>query len=636
MCGIVGIADHSLSPTIQEEQLRIMSKEIQHRGPDSDGHWISSDHRCGLAFRRLSIIDLSKAGNQPMTTADGRFSIVFNGEIYNHAEIREELIKKGYKYSSKTDTETILYGYVEYGKKIVEKMNGMWAFAIWDNNEKTLFCSRDRIGIKPFYYTKFGNRFIFSSEIKAILKDNAINRELNLYELPNYLNYGLSSCWSTLYKNISKIPAGHNLTVNRDGNIFIERYWSPSKSFKSYTELSSNELQQELLRLLRRSIKDRMMSDVPFGVFLSGGVDSSLNVALMDELMDRPVDTFSVGFEDLEKYNELVYARQIAEKFKTNHHETIISERDSFDILEKLPIIEDEPNADPVCIPLYYLSKLTRSSGTTVIQVGEGSDEQFIGYPWMLREYKFHETYWKSYNALPKLFRRAIYETARPAMKLINQELALEYLRRGTFNEEQYWSGISIFSPTHLSGLFGKEYKYLVSKPYDYALSNILELRNDINNPDFLQTILFLELRQRLAEILLMRVDKITMAHSLEARVPFLDHRIVEFAMSISPQNKLPDGKTTKYLLKKAVESVLPHDIIYRPKQGFAAPVNEWLSNQWFAYAENKLMNSSLVKNGILNKKYINRLLLQHRGGKNHGQHLFSLLMLSIWHENNF
>jgi asparagine synthase (glutamine-hydrolysing) len=376
---------------------------------------------------------------------------------------------------------------------------------------------------------------------------------------------------------------------------------------------------------------------VPFGVFLSGGIDSSLNVALMAELMDRPVDTFTVGFKELEKYNELQYARQIAEKFRTNHHEILIDDNDSLPILQTLTWHEDEPNADPVCIPLYFLSKLTRDSGTIVIQVGEGSDEQFVGYPWMVRDYNFYNSYWKMFTSMPEFLRKSVYYAAKPAFKTAGQLLMLEYIRRATFGDHFYWGGSSIFSPSHMEYLFNGKYHNLNNIPAEFAGSLHEQALKFKPDADYLQRIAFVELSERLSEILLMRVDKIGMAHSIEARVPFLDHRLVEFTMSLPPEIKLPDKKTTKYVLKKAVESVLPHDIIYRRKQGFWAPVNEWIRNQWYDYTRHQLLDSSLMKQDIFNRETIDNMLVSHKNGKqNNGLKLFSLLTLSLWYDRFF
>lgn len=638
MCGIAGIVETSASePQINETLLKSMSDVIIHRGPDSDGIWISKNRICGFTFRRLAIIDLSHAANQPMTTPDGRFTIVFNGEIYNHLEIRKELEQKGYKYRSNSDTETILYGFSEWGERILDKMLGMWGMAIWDDEKKELFCARDRIGIKPFYYTFQNGRFIFGSEIKSILQHPSISPELNLNELPNYLNWGMSSNKESLFRGVKKLSSGHFLKLKKDGSIDIQRYWSPLKENQEYTKLSTEEIQSEILRILRVSIKARMMSDVPFGVFLSGGVDSSLNVALMSELMDRQVDTFTVGFKELEKYNELDYARKIAKLFNTNHREILIDHNDAFPILEDLTWHEDEPNADPVCMPLYFLSKLTRDSGTIVVQVGEGSDEQFCGYPWMLRDYNFYNSYWKYYTGLPKPLRQLGFNIAKPVLNYSNQMLIMEYLRRATYVNQLYWSGVSIIPPTQQGYLFDKNYFNLVSIPGNFASTLHEEALNLYPSADYLQRIEYVELRQRLAEVLLMRVDKIGMAHSIEARVPFLDHRLVEFTMSIPPDKKVPDKKSTKILLQKAVESILPNEIIYRKKQGFWAPVNEWLRNHWYDYAYSTVRDSFFVKEKVFNKDYIDKVFGLHKSGKqNQGVQLFSLLTLSLWHKRFF
>ncbi len=637
MCGITGVVDYgSQNPSIEDSAVRKMADVMYHRGPDSNGVWISGDRKCGLGFRRLAIIDLSPAGNQPMTTADGRYTIVFNGEIYNHEIIRQELIAKGYKYQSRTDTETILYGYIEWGRQVVHKLLGMWGFAIWDSREKTLFAARDRIGIKPFYYYHRGGKFIFGSEIKAILQHHDVSAELNFEELPVYLNYGMTGNRQSLFKYISKLPAGHRLFLHSDGNLEVERYWTPVSS-NGYTKMDAAEVRQEILRLLRQAVKDRMMSDVPFGVFLSGGIDSSLNVALMYELMERPIDTYTVGFKELEKYNELQYARQIAKLYNTNHREILIDQNDAFPILESLVWHEDEPNADPVCIPLYFLSKLTRDSGTIVIQVGEGSDEQFVGYPWMMREYNFYRTYWKAFGRLPGFLRKSVYSAARFALDTKDRFDITEYFRRAANGEQLYWSGASIIPPAMFPKILNDKYQGLAKYPPQYAERLHREILGTYPGADYLQRILYVELAHRLAETLLMRVDKIGMAHSIEARVPFLDHRIVEFTMSLPPDIRVPDKKTTKHILKKAVEPLLPDNIIYRRKQGFWAPVNEWFRHDWHDFALNTIRNSKINEHEIFNQTYIGHLFEKHRTGKaNYGYKIFNLLSLAMWYDKFF
>ncbi len=637
MCGIVGIVEvHSNEPRIEYPLLKKMSDVIEHRGPDSEGQWVADDKRCGLAFRRLSIIDLSDAGNQPMQTDDGRYTIVFNGEIYNHLDIRKELEELGYKYRSRTDTETILKGYLHWGADIVDKLNGMFALAIWDSETNELFCARDRVGKKPLYYYYQDGIFIFGSEIKSILLHPAVSREFNEQELPNYLNWAMSSNRNSLFRHIHKLPAAHCLKLTAKGDLNKYRYWSAIDENTQYVDMSEKELTDEILRLLKLSIKDRMMSDVPFGVFLSGGIDSSLNVALMAELMDRPVDTFTVGFKELEKYNELQYAKQIADLYKTNHNEILIDEKDSFSILNELPWVEDEPNGDPVCIPLYFLSKFTRELGTIVILVGEGSDELFMGYPWMHREYNFYKSYWKWFKALPSSMRKIVYHSVKPLFIKARQEHALDYMRRATYDEEHYWGGMSIFTPVQQEFLLKKEYRGLIDNIPAFAAELHNEARSLKPDLDYMQEIFFVELNQRLAELLFMRVDKIGMAHSIEARLPFMDKRLIEFVMSIPEKQKVPDKKSNKYLLKKAVEPILPHNIIYRRKQGFWAPVNEWLRNEWYDYAYDKITNSGIIIDYI-NIDYVKLMFAQHKNSKaNNGLKIFQLLQLALWWERFF
>jgi asparagine synthase (glutamine-hydrolysing) len=635
MCGIAGVIDYaSVEPKTSHELLRSMSDVIRHRGPDDDGHWLSPDRRCGFAFRRLAIIDLSPAGHQPMATSDERFTIVFNGEIYNHADLRRDLEAKGYTYRSRTDTESLLYGFREYGPELVHKLVGMWALAVWDNERQELFCARDRIGIKPLYYYHRDGKFIFGSEIKSLLQHPDVLARMNLDELPNYLSFSMSSEHSTLFENIHKLPRGHYLKLNRQGEIQIREYWNPLIHFDGFTKLDEAEVIDEIMRLLRQAVKDRMMSDVPFGVFLSGGIDSSVNVALMAELMNRPVDTYSVGFSELEKYNELGYARRVASLFKTNHREILIDHADALPVLEDLVWHEDEPNGDPVCIPLYFLSKLTRESGTIVVQVGEGSDEQFVGYPWMLRDIKFHDRYARPYAALPRPLRAAAYSMVRPAFVGAKQFQALDYLRRVSQGDQVYWGGGVDLTPSHLSYILGRNYSHLAR--LSSALPERLHARAEAaggSDIDYVQRIAFYELAHRLPELLLMRVDKMTMANSIEARVPFLDHRLVEFTMTIPRSIKIPNPGVTKHLLKKAVESILPSDIIYRPKQGFAAPMPEWFRGPWYSYCESTLLNSPLVKQSIFDGDAIKSLLAAHKSGKrNFGKSLYALVNLALWH----
>lgn len=629
MCGITGIVDYSLNPNTSPQLLTQMTNVIEHRGPDAGEIWQSENRVCGLGHRRLSIIDLSNAGKQPMTTQDGRFTIVFNGEIYNYLDIKQELLDKGVKFQSNSDTEVLLYGYKYFGKGVIDKLVGMWAFAIWDDREKEFFACRDRVGIKPFCFHYENNKFVFGSEIKSLLKHPDIGPSLNLSELPNYLNYGMSSKQESLFSGIRKLESGSHLTLNKSG-LEIKKYWTPLSVINN--DITFEEAGKKTVDLLRQAVKSRMVSDVPFGVFLSGGIDSSLNVALMAELMDRPVDTYTVGFKELEKYNELKYASRVAKIYNTNHNEILIDHTDCKDIIEDITWHTDEPNGDPVCMPLYFLSKLTHESGTTVIQVGEGSDEQFVGYKWMLQGYNLSNSYWKYYQALPRFIRNIGYSAAKLFSPIINSELAMEYMRRATAGQEFSWSGVPIFGEYSQSIMKG-DGRLDETIPYKYAQKLFGEIESIKSNTQYFEKIMYIEQQQRLAEILLMRVDKIGMAHHLEARVPFLDHRLVEFTTSLPDKIKVPNTKEPKTLLKKAIEDILPDDIIYRKKMGFAAPVHDWFRGPWKSLAKYHLFESSFAKTGIINSDYKKKLIKDLDNGGKLGSHVYNLVALSSWYE---
>ena len=652
MCGICGILNYGNAvDTFDTSLLARMSDSIAHRGPDDSGTFVSQGRKAGFGFRRLSIVDLSPAGHQPMHSPDGNVTLMLNGEIYNHLVLRRELESLGYRYRSRSDTETVIFAYQQYGLDFVHKLLGMFAVAIWDEGRRRLVLARDRIGIKPLYYTFTNGNFIFGSEIKAILQHPDVHREMDEETLEQYLTFLIPPAPTTMFKNIYKLEPGHRMVIDSRGNVEKERYWEPvplgrepsidiegnpvsdSVFRPRHSEISEDECVRTIRQLLKQSIKDRMMSDVPFGVFLSGGIDSSTNVALMAELMDRPVDTFAVGIRDLEKYNELGYARQIAHQFKTNHREIIIDQRDAFEFLPKLVYHQDEPLADPVCIPLYFVSKLARESGTIVVQVGEGSDEQFAGYQWMLRELRFYRTFWKAFISVPHWFRNAVLRSVMPALEKRQAYLVLDYLRKAAEGDELYWGGAINFTEAHKRRLIRNGSRTHQERAGASAAVWHREILERDPGADYLKRMIFIEFRNRLPELLLMRVDKMSMATSVEARVPFLDHRMVEYSMQIPAALKTMGGEP-KYILKKAVEGIVPHNIIYRKKQGFAAPVNEWLRNEWYGFLDSELMNSYFVRSGTFNKEYLSRLLAVHRSGKrNEGQNLWNLLNLVLWHK---
>jgi asparagine synthase (glutamine-hydrolysing) len=652
MCGICGVLNYgSQSETVDTALLTKMSDSIAHRGPDDSGTFVAPNRKIGFGFRRLSIVDLSPAGHQPMQTADGSLTIMLNGEIYNHLVLRKELESKGYRYRSRSDTETVLFAYQEYGANFVDKLLGMFAIAIWDTRLNRLIVARDRIGIKPLYYTFANGNFVFASEIKAILQHPSVRREMNEEGLEHYLTFLITPAPMTLFKDIHKLEPGHRMIISEHGDISKEQFWMPvANGSQPSIDFEGNPVSEPVFRadeypmteehcvatirrLLKQSIKDRMMSDVPFGVFLSGGIDSSTNVALMAELMDRPVDTFSVGIRDLEKYNEMQYARRIAKQFKTNHREVIIDQRDAFEFLPRLVYHQDEPLADPVCIPLYFVSKLARDNGTIVVQVGEGSDEQFAGYQWMLRELRFYRSAWKMFRSLPPSLRSLMYKTIVPTLTNRHSYLALDYIRKGAEGDELFWGGAINFTETHKRGLIESHKRNGHNLSGDLARQWHTEILDRDPKADYLKRMIYLEFKNRLPELLLMRVDKMSMATSIEARVPFLDHRMVEYSMRIPASLKIKNGEP-KYILKKAVEGIIPRDIIYRKKQGFAAPVDEWIRNEWYGFVESKLLNSYFLRERLFQKNVISAMLDNHRSGRrNQGQYLWNLLNLVLWHE---
>jgi asparagine synthase (glutamine-hydrolysing) len=637
MCGICGVWEYGAAQgNVERALVERMRDEMPHRGPDDAGELIFDEGRGGLGFRRLSIIDLSEAGHQPMHGCTDRVWLVFNGEIYNHASLREGLIERGHVYASRTDSETILHLYEERGLDFVHDIEGDYAIAIWDAAREQLTLVRDRIGVKPLYFYHKGARFIFASEIKAILQHPAVTPDVDEESLYHYLTFLTTPAPRTLFRDIQKIPAGHMLVVSRDGTVNIKQYWDALPPAEMNAGMSDEEHKSEILRLLRDSIRKRMMADVPFGVFLSGGVDSSANVALMSEQMSRPVETFTVGFRDEEYLNELDSARRIARDFKTNHHEVIISESEMTKFLPDLVFHQDEPIADPVCVPLYYVSKLARDSGTIVVQVGEGADEIFSGYENYVRHLRIYEKFWQHAERVPLGLRRAASAVTRPALEATGRKrAAIELIRRLGADEPLFLGGVVVydetFKPRVLSAglrerMNGRSSLEAVNKYLDY-----IERERPLS--DFLTRMTYLELKLRLPELLLMRVDKITMATSVEARVPFLDHHLVEYAMGL-PRSLKVEGKSGKHILKRALEEILPKDLLYSRKRGFGAPVREWFRNGLGEWFDSHLMNSTMRRRDFFDYKFIARLLDEHRRGTHEwGFHLWALLNLSLWYE---
>jgi asparagine synthase (glutamine-hydrolysing) len=633
MCGICGVLRTAAAFVTDESVVTAMRDSMRHRGPDDAGTWRSPDGRVAFGHRRLSIVDLSPAGHGPMPNEDGTVWITYNGEVYNHRKLRPELEAKGHVYRSQTDTETILHLYEEEGPRCVERLQGMFAFAIWDERKRELFLARDRLGIKPLYYAHLPGGFAFGSEIKALLEHPAVTRDMDEEAFLHYLTFVCTPAPLTMFKGIRKLAPAERMIVREDGSSESDIFWSPFSAAKigELAGAGEDELAERLLALLRASIEKRMMADVPFGVFLSGGVDSSTNVALMSELMTQPVRTFSVAFEQYERYNELEYARMIATRFSTDHHEVVIDEHDLQRFLPELIFHQDEPIADWVCVPLHFVAKLARESGTIVVQIGEGSDEIFHGYQSYVDHARLERRLWQPLARLPRTVKLG---ASRAASALTDRVGRGFYYSRALRNIAEgrlpFWGGAIAYDGPLKSEVLRNGRADADS--YEVVARFWRDAENGLPSADLLQKMTYLELKQRLAELLLMRVDKMTMATSVEARVPFLDHELVEFALALPPRMKVRNG-VGKYLLKKSVERLLPHEIVYRRKQGFGAPMEEWFRGDFGRRVQREVRVSALAERDLLDYDRIDALWEAHRAGGNWSMQLWNVYNVSAWYD---
>jgi asparagine synthase (glutamine-hydrolysing) len=576
VCGIAGALSWGTFE-IQEPYITRMRDALAHRGPDGAGTWISPDRRVGLGSRRLAIIDLSHAADQPIANEDGSVQLVYNGEIYNHASVRQELEQIGGHtfVTDHSDTETVVHAYEQWGVECLHRFRGMFAFALWDQRKHGLWLVRDRVGIKPLYYAVHDGRLVFGSEIKALLLDPQQERAVDEESLFHYLSFLCVPAPRTLFRGIRKLEAGCWLWVDADGRIEERRWWDAWDEVELLHGMSEREIEERVLDELRVSVKLRKLSDVPVGVFLSGGVDSSTNAALFSECEASQVKTFSIGYdESYASYpNELEWARLMARKVGADHHERILSLDDLLAFLPEMARLQDEPVADPVCFPLYYVSELARRAGVTVAQAGEGADELFFGYPsWrtLLRLQQADDL------PVPRAVKRAGLSALRVTGRA--ETRPYEYLRRGASGLPVFWGGAEAFTEEQkrrlLSPRLRRELAGLTSwdalAPIRDRFEEAAPERSHVN------WMTYLDLRLRLPELLLMRIDKMSMGVSLEARVPFLDHRLVALALSI-PTNVKVSGGELKRVLRHAVRGVIPDELIDRPKQGFRVPVEEWL-----------------------------------------------------------
>jgi asparagine synthase (glutamine-hydrolysing) len=575
MCGIVGCLSFRQSAfEVTEPYLVRMRDTMIHRGPDGEGSWVAPDRKVGFGFRRLAIIDLSESANQPMCNEDGSIWMVFNGEIYNHAEIRRELDAIG-GHDWKTDhsdSEVILHAFEQWGIDCLHRFRGMFAIAIWDGRRDELWLIRDRIGIKPLYYSVHDHRIVFASEIKALLEDPDQKRAINEEGFFHFLSFLTVPAPNTLFEGIHKLPPGSWMRIRPDGDVVHHRYWDVLDHVQSLEGHSEDAIAEGLLEELRTAVKIRKVSDVPVGVFLSGGIDSSTNAALFSEGESGGIRTFSIGYEgEYDSYrNELHYARSVAKTVGAEHHEKLLTIDDLIDFLPRMVHLQDEPLADPVCFPVYYVSKLARDHGVVVCQVGEGADELFWGYP-----------HWKSVlraQRLSDLVPRVARKIAVGAIEALDIETGwrFEYLKRTSLGLPIYWGAESYTSAQKFALLSPRMREQFGNRSSWEALEPTRRrFEAKSHDREHLDWMTYLDLNVRLPELLLMRVDKMSMGVSLEARVPFLDHEFVTFAMGIPAALKTRNG-ILKYILKKAVRGVIPDEIIDRRKQGFGAPIRDW------------------------------------------------------------
>ncbi|HKQ52304.1 MAG TPA: asparagine synthase (glutamine-hydrolyzing) [Pyrinomonadaceae bacterium] len=627
MCGINGIAlsDGSRSRVVDARVLERMRDVITHRGPDESGLYV--DGNVGLGHRRLSIVDVA-AGHQPMTNEDASVHITYNGEIYNHADFREELEARGHVYRTHCDTETIIHLYEEYGAASVERLRGMFAFAIWDARERELFIARDRLGVKPLYYvhTDDGSLY-FASEIKSLLAARAVRPELNYAALPDYLANHATSGEETLFCHVKRLLPGHTLTW-RDGRVRIERYWDVHFSKEDDTEArrADEDYIAEWAELFRASVRLRLMADVPLGMFLSGGIDSSAIAAVMSGMVDEPIKTFSVAFAEREA-NELSYARLVATKFKTDHHETVVSPEDFFAALPGLVWHEDEPLAHPSSVALNFVSRLA-ARHVKVVLTGEGSDELLAGYG-RYRKTVYNLALGARYHRLtgPRL-RRAVEGGVRlvPAMN-VRRKLQRTFLCVAPDVESIYFDNFAVFPRAAQRELLTPETRERAGAPDPYR--EVGRYLSETDARSLLDQLLYVDMKTYLHE-LLMKQDQMSMAASIESRVPFLDHKLVEYTARLPERMKLR-CLTTKYVLRRAMKDVLPAEILSRSKMGFPVPVGAWFRGPYRQVVEEYVLGLRASARGIFDRDYVKNLVARHNAGEDHAERLWALVNFEMW-----
>ena len=621
MCGIVGFVNNG---TVAADRgvLERMNRAIVHRGPDDDGFYVNA---CtGLGMRRLSIIDVA-GGHQPMHSADGTKWIVFNGEIYNYQELRADLEKRGHSFYTNSDTEAIVHLYSEFGEECVQHLRGMFAFAIWDETDRSLFVARDRVGKKPLLYSHQPNGdLIFGSEFQALLQHPSVSRDVDFTAIDSYLSYQCVPAPQTAYKSIRKLEPGHWLRW-KDGRIETKRYWLPD--FSKKIKISEEEAIEETTRLVRESTRLRMISEVPLGAFLSGGVDSSIVVALMAQESSTPVKTFSIGFEE-EEYNELKYARRVADHVGAEYNEFVVRPN-ALDVLPTLVEHYGEPYADSSAIPTYYVAKETRQHVTVALN-GDGGDESFAGYD-RYSAMRIAE----SYNRIPKILRKVLIEA--PSNLLPSSELRRSRSRdikrfltaAGLPTVERYFRWTSAFDRQSKAELYTDEFSAQMNGT---DASSVLRSWFEVaNGTGIVDATMLADQMTYLPNDLLVKVDIASMANSLEARSPFLDYKVIEFAASLPDQLKL-QGRETKSLLKKVAARLVPSEVIYRNKMGFGVPIGKWFRGEMKGFVQEVLLSQKSLQRGIIRPEILKRYVHQHlTGERDYSFQLWTFLMLELW-----
>jgi asparagine synthase (glutamine-hydrolysing) len=621
MCGLTGIFEYDRPTEIPRELVHRMNETIVHRGPDDEGIFVGPG--IGLGFRRLSIIDLA-GGHQPISNEDGTIWAMLNGEIYNYPELRKELLCRGHKLATRSDTETVVHLYEEHGEECFARLRGMFAIVLWDSRQRKLLMARDRVGKKPLFYSADGKRVLFGSELKALLAADGLSRDVDSQALSNYFSFGYIPAPRTIYGAVRKVLPGQYVVVSADGSLREASYWD--LSFRETENRSESEWCDLLRHELCEATRVRLMSDVPLGAFLSGGVDSSSVVAMMSHLMNQPVTTCSIGF-DVTEFDESRFARQVADQFHTEHHEQVVHP-DALAIVDKLAWHYDEPFADSSAIPTYYVSRVARQH-VTVALGGDGGDENFAGY----RRYFFDAMENHLRACVPARIRCSVfgplgrwYPGLAWAPRVFRAKATFQSLSRDPL--EGYFNSISVFRPDEKPQLFLGDFRNEL-KGYD-SIEVLRSHYNRADTEDPLSRIQYVDIKTYLADDILTKVDRASMAVSLEVRAPLLDHRLMEMLARIPSALKLR-GREGKYIFKKAMGPTLPRDILYRSKQGFAVPLARWFRNELKEMAREAIFG---VRDGILDPRYLEKIWVQHqRETFDRSAYLWAVLMFRKWQQ---